>query len=123
MILVAMAGAALLHVSDPGDAAQPAEGVYFACLVKAAEMADDHIQRDTKYIAATIQGDCEKEAWAYLVALNLARSDKTSVDPRAGDIIRDETDRAIRAERHQPGGSTGHASHHAPGLRGRAGAN
>ena len=102
MILVALASVVFLPVSDPVDAARPAERAYFACLVEAAKQVDSRIPGDIKAVAATIEADCQDEAWAYLIALKLASPDKSNVDPRVSGIVRDETYRAIRTERRLP---------------------
>jgi hypothetical protein len=92
MIFVTLASAALLSVSDPGDATQPAERVYFACLLKAAKGVDGPYSSAVN-IAADIEASCQDEAWAYIAALKRAG--------RSGNVS-DEACKAIRTERRLP---------------------
>jgi len=92
MIFVALAGAALLRVSDPVEAAQSAERVYFACLLKAAKRIDGPYS-SAVVIAADIEASCQDEAWAFLAAQKRAA--------RSGNVS-DEACKAIRIERHLP---------------------
>jgi hypothetical protein len=92
MIFVTLAGAALLRVSDPVDAARSAERAYFACLLKAADQIDGPYS-SAVVIAADIEASCQDEAWAYLAAQKRAG--------RSGNVS-DEACKAIRTERHLP---------------------